>query len=45
VDVTTQPQLVRRTEGRHLHIAFDGVFDADGFAVYEEQPESTDDRT
>jgi hypothetical protein len=43
LDVLAQPQLVRRTDGRHLHFAFTGVIDADGFAVYEEQAESDRD--
>src|SRR4051812_9232661 len=37
-DLLAQPQLVRRTDKRHLHFVFTGVIDADGFAVYEEQP-------
>jgi hypothetical protein len=43
LNVIAQPQLVRRAEGRHLHFAFTGVIDADGFAVYEELPPSPDD--
>lgn len=43
LDVAAQPQIVRRTEGRHLHFAFTGLIDTDGFAVYEEQAESRDD--
>jgi hypothetical protein len=36
LDVMAQPQIVRRTDGRHVHFAFTGVIDAHGFAVYEE---------
>ena len=44
LDVLAQPQLVRRTEGRHLHFVFTGVIDRDGFAVYEEEAELLADR-
>ena len=45
LDVTAQPQIARRTDGRHLHFSFTGKIDGDGFAVYEEQPDLPDDRT
>src|SRR4051812_36334781 len=41
IDVNAQPQIVRRTEGQDLHFVFTGVIDTDGFAVYEEEPESS----
>ena len=40
LDVTEQPRIARNSNGRHLHFAFTGVIDADGFAVYEQQPET-----
>jgi hypothetical protein len=42
LDATEQPHITRNTNGRHLHFAFTGVIDADGFAVYEEQPDWAD---
>jgi hypothetical protein len=38
LEVMAQPQIVRRTNGRHVHFGFTGVIDGDGFAVYEELP-------
>jgi hypothetical protein len=44
LDVSAHPRIVRRSGGRHVPFVFTGIIDADGFAVYEEQPESADDR-
>ena len=36
LEVTTHPEIARRTEDQHLHFIFTGLVDADGFAVYQQ---------
>jgi len=42
-DVTARPRIARHSGGRYLPFVFTGVIDAEGFAVYDEQPDPPDD--
>ena len=37
LDPAVHPEIIRRSREHHIHFAFTGHIDADGFAVYEEQ--------
>jgi hypothetical protein len=36
LDPAVHPEIIRRSGEHHIHFAFTGHIDADGFAVYEE---------
>ena len=45
LDPAVHPEIIRRSGEHHVHFAFTGHVDADGFAVYEEQSIAEDTHT